>query len=426
MKLNTYLTYHRVLLVIQYLLFPVLGFLTFIVPLLKKRSRFERSSNSMSFNEQGIVASHCFHVSSEGELEQCLSIIIRLLREDHYIELVYTSDSVARKCTQLSNEHPRLNLLRMPLVTFPINSFRKWVTAKKFYMCRYDFFSELVLYGSRKDVTFTLLSASLKGKKLHGLRRKFMADQFRLFDLIVAASETERDRFLSLDNQLNVIAFEFRLLQISKRIEMAPDKLSEVLELSGFIEVLKTRDPLKSLVIGSAWPSELEIFRDKKVVKSVQSGELLITIAPHSLSETSILSIVSLIGEIAPELKLVRANEVSEFHPGEVYINTTPGVLLESYSFFGHALVGGGHGRSIHSVLEPYLAGCRVYCGPRVHRSTEFDFIKKQSPNDIVVINELETISDFIEGYDRGGEIDKRNNLVLSYQESFEDMMERF
>ncbi len=425
MKLNTYLTYQRALLLIHYILWPILTLLALIIPAARRRLEFESQNTSTSFKKRGIVATHCFHVSSEGELEQCMSILLNLLEKDHYIELVYTSDSVARRCDQLAVDYPKLNVLRMPLLSFPRRSFRRWVSAKKFFMCRYDFFSELILYGAKADVDFTLLSASLKGKKVSGLKKIFLRGLYRSFNLIVAASERERESFLRLDKNLNVTSFEFRVLQISSRLEKAKKKFEETKELANFLKIVGSRDPLSNLIIGSAWPVELDILKDQSIVSRIISGELLLTIAPHSLGEKSISLIQNLIAEISPELRVVIASEVVEYKAGEVYLNTTPGVLLETYSLFGHVLVGGGHGRSIHSVLEPYLAGARVYCGPRVFRSTEFDFIKKESPNDIVIIDDLECIGSSLVNYERELEIAKRRDLILSYRSRFAEMMER-
>ena len=68
---------------------------------------------------------------------------------------------------------------------------------------------------------------------------------------------------------------------------------------------------------------------------------------------------------------------VAEFlnKPGVILINLK-GVLCELYKFFAISFVGGGHGVSIHSVMEPYIAGSRIFCGPKVFRSTEFQFIQ--------------------------------------------------
>ena len=50
--------------------------------------------------------------------------------------------------------------------------------------------------------------------------------------------------------------------------------------------------------------------------------------------------------------------------------------MLELYAEFQVALVGGGFFGHTHSVLEPYLAGCTVYCGPNVYRSSEYYQVK--------------------------------------------------
>ncbi len=426
MMLNTYLTFQRVILLIHYLIYPLSLVLSPVFTFVKKRRQFETALAVSSFKGSGRHASHCFHVSSEGELEQALPLIQYFLDQGNLIELVYTSDSVSRKCDLLSKQYENLNVLRMPLLSFPRISFRRWVTAKKLFMCRYDFFSELMLYGSRKDVEFTLLSASLKGKRLSGFKKVFTRDLYRCFDYIIAASEVEKENFLNLSSDYNVTAFEFRLLQIASRLDASEDKFLEKDSLYNFFEILKSRDVKTNLIIGSSWEVELNIFKDQRLVEKIRAGELLVVIAPHSLSKESLLSLTKVFNELAPSLSLVNANDVREYREGEVYLNSTPGVLLESYSLFGHVLVGGGHGRSIHSVLEPYLAGSRVYCGPKVFRSTEFDFIKKESPNDVVVIENLEEISSSIADYNRELELEKRSSLINLYKSRFTEIMERF
>jgi 3-deoxy-D-manno-octulosonic-acid transferase len=64
------------------------------------------------------------------------------------------------------------------------------------------------------------------------------------------------------------------------------------------------------------------------------------------------------------------------------------GVLCELYSQVGHVYVGGGFGRSVHSVMEPFVAGARVYCGPKVYRSTEVEAIQALGGNFLRVVAE--------------------------------------
>jgi 3-deoxy-D-manno-octulosonic-acid transferase len=84
------------------------------------------------------------------------------------------------------------------------------------------------------------------------------------------------------------------------------------------------------------------------------------------------------------------------------------GVLCEIYTSFEYAFVGGGHGVSVHSLLEPYLGGSIVFCGPRVHRSTEYTLIKENSPKRLFVAEELREVLDlmFLEATHEKGSIE--------------------
>jgi 3-deoxy-D-manno-octulosonic-acid transferase len=62
-------------------------------------------------------------------------------------------------------------------------------------------------------------------------------------------------------------------------------------------------------------------------------------------------------------------------------------MLCELYQYFDCAYIGGGYEKSIHSVLEPFLMGAKVLCGPKIHRSTEYDYIHEVAPDEIVVLN---------------------------------------
>ena len=38
------------------------------------------------------------------------------------------------------------------------------------------------------------------------------------------------------------------------------------------------------------------------------------------------------------------------------------------------------------------MAGCMVYCGPRVHRSTEYDLIIQKHPDRLRIVDRLENV----------------------------------
>jgi 3-deoxy-D-manno-octulosonic-acid transferase len=72
--------------------------------------------------------------------------------------------------------------------------------------------------------------------------------------------------------------------------------------------------------------------------------------------------------------------EISGSSKPQIVVLNLKGVLCELYSVMGHAYVGGGFERSVHSVLEPFVAGCKILCGPKVHRSTEVEAIESVAP----------------------------------------------
>jgi 3-deoxy-D-manno-octulosonic-acid transferase len=73
-----------------------------------------------------------------------------------------------------------------------------------------------------------------------------------------------------------------------------------------------------------------------------------------------------------------------------VVIINYSGILCELYKYFHHSYIGGGYERSIHSVFEPFFCGSMVYCGAKIHRSTEYDLIKEIAPGEIQVLFQAE------------------------------------
>ncbi|WP_164848296.1 glycosyltransferase N-terminal domain-containing protein [Halobacteriovorax sp. HLS] len=393
------------------------------MPKLRLRRDFERRNNELpSFKDISRQADACFHVSSEGELEQCMVLVQDLLENSKLVEIVFTSDSVERRCLRLNEQFENLRVYRLALLNFPFFKFSDWVTAKKLYMCRYDFFSELMLYGARRDVEFYLLSGSLKNKEEKSGHLSF--SKFSLYDFIYAASTKDVALFNKLGIK-NVVEFEFRILQISKRLDLANSTLESRSQLDNYISLLKNRDPSTCLILGSAWPNEMEVFKNEKFIKSIINSEIFVSVAPHGLSDEFINSIIESIHKFAPNLPYQILKKGEEIIPGRVIINPVPGVLLESFSLFSHCFIGGGHGRSIHSVLEPYLAGAMIYCGPRTHRSTEYDFINDLGSENIRLVQELPSLFDKLGEYDRKKELTKRAKIIDNHRKKYKELLDK-
>ena len=336
-----------------------------------------------------------------------------------------------------------LRILRLPIITFSLfpwpssQNIFSWLTAKKLILCRYDFFPELMLYGGRSDVVFILLSATLKNKKIHGLRGIFCREIFNFFKLIVSATDRDADRFMELGiEQKKISVFDFRVIQIMDRMKNAGSVLKKWDFFEDYNGYLDGFSMDSRLLFGSAWPSEMGVFKNHEFIKCIMDGKISVTIAPHKLGKGFIDEIINSIKKFAndPLLEIyhlsgdMNSDEIRELFlnlkkkPG-ILVSSVPGILCELYSLHGNVFVGGGHGRSIHSVLEPYLAMANVFCGPKVHRSTEYDFILDNSPDFITIVFEIDKFYEiFNERYQKVIDSGKRKKLMTGFDVQFIDV----
>jgi len=100
----------------------ILFLLRSLHPALKRRLVFERKNlieNNPGWKIKSEAADFCFHVSSEGELEQVMPLVNLFLQQQKRIELIFTSPSVEHRVVNLKNKSPQLlAVLRMPLVSY--------------------------------------------------------------------------------------------------------------------------------------------------------------------------------------------------------------------------------------------------------------------------------------------------------------------
>ncbi|EQC48478.1 hypothetical protein M899_1853 [Bacteriovorax sp. BSW11_IV] len=408
----------------------ILSGLSFLHPFLKTRKEFESRNNEegcIPFHRQGVRAHITFHVSSEGELEQVRPLIDSFIQRAKRIEILYTSPSVEAKIKRLHAEHPEyIRYLRFCfLCNFrdwrPFN----WITSEHFIMVRYDFFPELLLMSRFCERT-TLLWASRKGKK----------EEFTLYDKLIYSFFTHIVPATNKDEELfkkefDTVehTFDFRVLQIDKRVQNAFAKLDEatLLPLVHFIEANFSRE--NRIVYGSAWPVDSASLSGEWISK-IHSKEKFLCLCPHKLDEKSLDELITSLKEknvnyylINKKTDLTHILKEYESSPG-VMINAVPGVLCEFYTIFGKAYVSGGFGRSIHSVLEPYLAGCFVFCGPRTHRSTEFDLILENDQSAIHVASELNELYPLMmQVDDKVFDADKVKSFVESYRQRYDGIV---
>lgn len=364
-----------------------------LLPGLKKRIDFERKNSTevecLSFKRDGLKADYCFEVSSEGELEQVRPLLEEFLKADKLCEILFASPSVESKCQKIARDFPaQVRIFRVPLAThfFLFQTAHSFMTAPKLIFCRYDFFPELLIlkYFGKK----LILVSGAPGKKPSW----FKSQVYQLFDVVVAANADEAKLFIEREGVpgKKVHSFDFRIPRIFERAEKAETVLSCIGPLQGYFSFLKSRPKNTSIVLGSAWESDLIIFTSPDWIEALKSGEVHLLIVPHDLSEATLGALKLHLSGLFPEVPVCEIskdkNEWEQNQLGIVILNWR-GILCELYTLFDLVYIGGGFARSIHSVLEPFLSGAKVFCGPRVHRSTEYDFIRQTAPSEIQLLN---------------------------------------
>ena len=118
----------------------------------------------------------------------------------------------------------------------------------------------------------------------------------------------------------------------------------------------------------------------------MKNKKIHILVVPHKLDKESLSKIDEVLKKLFGNFNVEIFSNQEPFKGSPVVILNMSGVLCELYSLFSTSYVGGGYERSIHSVLEPFFSGSSVICGPKTHRSTEFDLLSEVAPQEIHVL----------------------------------------
>ena len=361
-------------------MFIVFIFRVFFHPRKEFENKNFHSIGCQSFAEVNIVADFCFEVSSEGELEQVRPLIHFYLERKKLIELIFSSPSVESKCMELQNSFStQVRILRLPLLTSL--SLKKWITAPIIIFCRYDFFPDLLLLKSMGK-KFVLLSGAVKK------RSWYKTQVFKMFDIIVAATSHEEKQFFKLNKTAKLFTYDFRIKRITERWENAPALFKQKTQLNSYLEFLNNVPMNQRIIIGSAWESDLSIFNNPHFISAIKESRVHILIVPHQLGPESFKKIFNYFEKMGLDQFVNYVDENTPTKP--ILILNMSGVLCELYSLFAHSYVGGGYERSIHSVFEPFFSGSRVYTGPQIGRSTEYDLVAEIASNEIHVLFQAE------------------------------------
>lgn len=433
---------------IRGLLFPLFRWpLYWLVPFFRQRIDFElknfKGEESRPFNKD-IKPSFTFEISSEGELDQIGAVIDHFLEKGLRVEILYSSHSLETKLLKLYHQWPNLiRLYRLPLLTYffwTIKGFSQnlnnWSNGRHLIFCRYDFFPELILLSRKKENVY-IYSATLKNKKYldqKGFKFKawYLKQIYLQMDMIICSIDKDYHRFLSLGiESKSLFVCDLRPLKIKKRLDAKEITFAKIPQFQRFLtDTILSYPREHRIIFGSLWPTDLRALSNTMIDK-IKIGEVGCVIAPHQFGKPSLSLIEAFFKEnhcpyyFVTEENLLEVIEFFNKNKG-VMILLIKGVLCELYTLFGHSYVGGGFERSVHSLLEPAISGSIVYCGPKTHRSTEYDLIKEKLLNPLLRLEDASEFSaKWLKHAVKGKTIYNNNNFVENMRFLEQNVLEK-
>lgn len=397
-------------------LIRILDILLLWHPKIRERNKFEKRNKfewlAHSFKEMNVKADLCFEFSSEGEYQQVAPLIDDALRLGKKLELVFFSPSVERAIMKLAAHYPdQVRYLRYPMVRiFPFvqrRCFSHWVTAKTLIMVRYDLFPEFLLWSMKEGNTLKIIWMTFKKERSSGKSPsawKLLFLKYARAIVYAGLPDHEQGMKMKLPGEI----FDFRMEQIKRRVEKKNEKFASHFTLySSFKEELNRHQ--KKLILGNAWPSDLFLLRDLP-------KDILLVVVPHQLSP----DILKQFHEALKDRNVVEVNDQTEnWKSSSTILINKKGILCELYADFPFAYVGGGFEGSIHSVLEPFVAGSeKISCGPRHHRSTEYDVALSDNR-----ISEVNTPEQFLAWLNSGEKASSHDRMKTQNYESMREFV---
>jgi 3-deoxy-D-manno-octulosonic-acid transferase len=355
------------------------------VPKIRQRLIFETKNiadyQCRSFRLSREKADLCFEFSSEGEFQQVASLIQDALTAGKKLELVFFSPSVEKTVMDLASKFPdQIRYLRFPLLRL---EFLSWITASELILVRYDLFPEFLFWASRKNHILKMVWVSFKKTRIKNKGLSFYKEHFLKTSKFVVYA-TDADQKFAQKIKAGPV-YDFRMDSIQRRITNRLEKFNQIFAAYGD---LKKQITPKSLIVGNAWPSDM--FLLEKI-----PADTFMLIVPHQLDPAIITSMEESLKKMGRSPVVSTGESIPET---KTLILSKKGVLCELYADFTRAYVGGGFETSIHSVLEPLIAGSEaIACGPIHQRSTEYDLAQDASR-----IAEVNSTDEFAQWFDEG------------------------
>ncbi|MFH0765538.1 MAG: glycosyltransferase N-terminal domain-containing protein [Calditrichota bacterium] len=236
---------------------------------------------------------------------------------------------------------------------------------KAVLITKHDIWPNLLRAARILDIPTGLINGSFHARSHRSDlgARSFNRAVLSNFDFIWTVSDADTERvepLLNSHTELKAVG-DTRFDRVKQRALAGKERFANLKHALGSHPVI---------IAGSAWPKELEIVWAvfKELIK--KNSNLKLIIAPHELNNGMLSQIDHL--AVKDNLPLMLYSHwQGESIDKPVIVVDVMGVLAEIYTVGWAALVGGGFGAGVHSVIEPAAHGLPVAFGPRHQVSHE-------------------------------------------------------
>ncbi len=301
------------------------------------------------------------HAASAGELEQALPLVDGL-RERHpgcAVLLTLGSPSARAAGERVGTADAVLPL--PPDTPRAMGELLDAFAPDAVLPVKWDLWPNLLTDARRRGVPVVLLGGVLgaESRRAVWLARRVAKMLHGALAGVGAASEEDARRFLALGADPVRVTGDTRFDRVAlRREERRPLPL-----------VATDTEREHCLVAGSSWPQEEDMLLAAFARLRDQWPELRLLVVPHEPRESALQHLER--EARAAGLPLWRLSQRAELGAGGICVVDRLGILPELYSLGGLAMVGGGFGEGVHSVLEPASHGLPVMMGPRIGRADE-------------------------------------------------------
>ena len=195
------------------------------------------------------------------------------------------------------------------------------------------------------------------------------------------------DHFFVQNEESVALLSSINILNVTKSGDTRFDRVQEITRQAVEIPLVKQfKDGQKLMVIGSAWPNDMEVLIP---FINENKNSLKFIIAPHEITEEFITSIERSID--GKSMRYSKPGHVPQDYP--VLIIDNIGMLSSLYSYGEFAFVGGAFGDGLHNILEAACYGIPIFFGNQKYQKYQeaVDLVLRGGAFEVADFNDLKT-----------------------------------